>query len=459
MRSLVFAAILMTTGCGGSSGEAPVAQSSQSSKPKVAASMEIIPVSTDVTVSSLTSITDNFNTQDGLITASWGIPPSMGSDPSGAFRMICGAGQVAYDDPIVYPGQPGKAHLHQFYGNLAAGANSTYTSLRTTGNSTCGDPSNPAAVNRSGYWMPAMLDGAGNVVKPEYVAIYYKRLPASDPRCTRSNPGAEGDCVGIPTGLRFITGYNMATGTQDAHPFFYCQNSDNGTIKAVSSTLHDNISQVIADCPVGARLTLNISAPDCWDGKNLDTADHRSHVAFGSYVWDAAKAQSYYRCDDAHPYVMPQLAIIAFYTVDANFAANKWHLSSDEMVPGALPGTTFHADYWEAWSPTVRDTWLASCINGHLNCAGGDLGNGTAIKGMTVPSTQSQLIALSTITGATTATATGGTTATTGGTTTTTTGGTTTTTTGGTTASTGGTTTSTGGTTATCKGRAKKCSA
>jgi hypothetical protein len=57
------------------------------------------------------------------------------------------------------------------------------------------------------------------------------------------------------------------------------------------------------------------------------------------------------------------------------------------MVPGAAPGTTFHADYWEAWSPTVRLTWEANCIDGHLNCAGGDLGNGTVIKGMTVPNT------------------------------------------------------------------------
>ena len=446
----MLAAILVTTGCGGSSSESPAAQP-QSSKAMAVSAMEVsaLPVSTSIAVSSVTDIADNFNTQDGLITASWGIPPSMGSDPMGAFRMICGAGQVAYDDPIAYPGQPGKSHLHQFYGNLSANANSTFTTLRTTGSSTCGDPNNPAAVNRSGYWMPAMLDGAGNVVKPEYVAIYYKRLPASDPKCTRSNPGAVGDCVGIPTGLRFITGYNMATGTQDAHPFFYCQDSDDGTVKAVSSALRDNISQVISSCPIGARLTLNISAPDCWDGKNLDTADHRSHVAFGSYVWDATRNQSYYRCDDAHPYVMPQLAIMAFYTVDANFAANKWHLSSDEMVPGAAPGTTFHADYLEGWSSTVRDTWLTNCINGHLNCAGGDLGNGTAIKGMTVPSTRSQLIALSTIPTAGGSTSTD-TTSGTGGTTTGT---------GGTTTGTGGTTTGTGTTTTTCKGKGRKCSA
>jgi hypothetical protein len=37
-------------------------------------------------------------------------------------------------------------------------------------------------------------------------------------------------------------------------------------------------------------------------------------------------------------------------------------------------------DYWEAWSPTVKATWHRTCINQHLSCAGGDLGDGTQIK-------------------------------------------------------------------------------
>jgi hypothetical protein len=180
------------------------------------------------------------------------------------------------------------------------------------------------------------------------------------------------------------------------------------------------------------------------------------------------------------------MSLMAFYVVDANFEAGNWRLSSDAMVPGAVPGSTFHADYFEAWSPTVRDTWLQYCTNGHLQCAGGDLGNGTRIKGMVVPNT-SGLVALNSIpttgssatadTTTTTVTTTtmtvpivmsptpvttGTTTGTTnGGTTTgTTTGGTTTGTTGGTTTGTSGGTTSTGGSSgATCKGKGKKCTA
>jgi hypothetical protein len=311
----------------------------------------------------------------------------MGIDPVGAFRMICGAGQLSYDDPLVYPGQPGKSHLHQFYGNLAADASSTYASLRGSGASTCGDPNSAEAVNRSGYWMPAMLDGAGNVVKPMYVAIYYKRIPASDPRChPETNPDtAIGICVGIPTGLRFITGYNFLGGKNDASALFYCQDSE--TAKALDGSLKSDMAQVVPLCPVGARLTLNIDGPDCWDGKNLDSPDHRTHVSHSVYFTNA-NGVSVEKCDAAHPYHMPKVSIIALYAVDSNFAAGKWHLSSDEMLPGAPAGTSFHADYWEAWSPTIRDGWQKNCIDAHLSCQGGELGDGTQIKGMTIPNTQ-----------------------------------------------------------------------
>ena len=123
------------------------------------------------------AIASNFDPNTELVNAA--VPPSSAPDPEGAFRFICNPGQLLRDDPIVYPGQAGKSHLHQFYGNTTANANSTYDSLRTTGQSTCMSP-----LNRSAYWMPAMLDGAGNAVRPDSVAIYYKRLPKSDPKCS-----------------------------------------------------------------------------------------------------------------------------------------------------------------------------------------------------------------------------------------------------------------------------------
>src|SRR4051794_28002277 len=172
------------------------------------------------------------------------IPKSAAPDVLGAFRFICTAGQVLADDPIVYPGQPGKSHLHQFYGNESADATSSYASLRTRGQSTCNN--GPFAANRSAYWMPAMLNASGEVVKPKFVAIYYKRRPASDPKCSTSSgdPRAEGNCVTIPNGLKFIFGYDMLTGKRPTGSLWYnCQGPS-----AVAGH-YPNLNAVLEKCP------------------------------------------------------------------------------------------------------------------------------------------------------------------------------------------------------------------
>ena len=35
------------------------------------------------------------------------------------FRLTCGPSHMAMDDPIVYPGQPGRSHHHTFVGNVS----------------------------------------------------------------------------------------------------------------------------------------------------------------------------------------------------------------------------------------------------------------------------------------------------------------------------------------------------
>ena len=65
---------------------------------------------------------------------------------------------MAFDDPIVAPGGPGASHPHVFFGNTAIDAYSTITSIQTTGNSTCAG----GIANRSGYWVPAIVDTRDN---------------------------------------------------------------------------------------------------------------------------------------------------------------------------------------------------------------------------------------------------------------------------------------------------------
>jgi hypothetical protein len=318
-------------------------------------------------------IVSNFDTA-ALTIPAWetgvrgGIPPSSAPDVLGAFRFICAAGHLSYDDPIVFPRQPGKSHLHQFFGNSSVRADSTYESLRSAGASTCMNP-----LNRSGYWIPAMLTGKGKVVRPDFISIYYKRLPESSPSCAIQGTR----CVELPRGLRFVFGYNMLnpkaspTGTG----YYNCQG------RGVTQGHYPSIIEAAQHCPTGAQLGLVIHAPDCWDGAHLDSPDHRSHMAYAF----RQPGVGILKCPADHPLVVPTFTLSAWYTTDASLDMTgkpSWHLSSDEMVDGMTmtPGTTMHADWFGAWDDRIMAVWMANCINKMLNCSGGDLGNGMQLR-------------------------------------------------------------------------------
>ncbi len=331
------------------------------------------------TFAGLASIPSEFDVDSGLAPA-WGtgaIPASAAPDVVGAFRFICGAGHLLYDDPIMYPCQPGKSHLHQFYGNTGANAYSTFDSLRTTGKSTCANGDHP--VNRSAYWTPAMLDGKENVVQPDWEAVYYKRRPLSDPKCSRTSgdPQAQGDCVPVPNGIQFIFGFDptKSTAAKTGDGYFNCDGP------GATQGHYPDIPTAKPFCPVGSQLLAVIDAPSCWDGKNLDTPDHRSHVSYPTYGdW------GYLKCDAAHPFVLPTFHLAIAYSVKAGDDLSLWTLSSDMLAPDKPHGYTLHGDYKEAWDNDVKTMWTKGCVDGLLNCSGGDLGNGRQIIGASQPS-------------------------------------------------------------------------
>jgi len=322
-----------------------------------------------------TLVPSNFDINTTLMSAA--LPASGLPDIVGAFRFICGAGQLTYDDPIMYPGQPGKSHLHQYYGNTTANANSTYSSLRLAGDSTCNWMGNGTASNRSAYWMPAMLDGKGNVVRPDYVSIYYKQRPQSDPTVTDpTNAKYLGKAVPLPNGLRYIFGWDPTGINQikTGGAWFNCQGS------TAKPGHYLTLSTALANCPAGNQVGAVIEAPECWDGKRLDSPDHRSHVAYATYgTW------GYLKCPSTHPYNIPTFTMGAWYSVEREDDPTRWVLSSDHMAPGQPSGYTFHADWFGAWDNTVQSVWWNNCINKLLSCNSGNLGNGSQLKGAAQP--------------------------------------------------------------------------
>lgn len=298
------------------------------------------------TQGALPNVASGVSVADWVHSPNWLEPlPPTGDYP--AFRTFCEFSHLEWDDPIVYPGQEDAAHLHAFFGNTAINENSTYQSLRSTGNSTCeGGP-----LNRTGYWMPAMFDGNNNVVIPDDIELYYKAE-------NLQNPGYSITQVQeFPNGLVMIAG---AGGTGQSSWGWNCDGGSN--------------SSTIPNCNGAGRLEAWVRFPYCWDGVNLDSPDHRSHMAFGvNNTWGP--------CPSSHPVHVPEITEKFHWYNTGDSSA--WYISSDRAGRASNPapdGSTLHADWFGAWEDSVEATWVDRCLRRGHSVSLGNLCNGTMLK-------------------------------------------------------------------------------
>jgi hypothetical protein len=263
----------------------------------------------------------------------------------GAFRVPCGSyARVSNDDPIVFPGKPGASHLHTFVGNVAADAYSTPDSLMNKGGSTCAG----GTLNRTAYWMPSMIDTrTGQPILPTSTNFYYKQGYLS--------VKAE-DIQPFPKGLRMIAGDSSATKPINSLSRFACD------------TTHSGWQLSIPPCPAGGDLIVNVTFPQCWDGKNLDSPDHKSHMAYGI----AGKG-----CPADHPVPLPEISQNVHYTPSESYGTATWRLSSDKYIGPA--GYSLHADWYGAWDPATMKTFIDHCIRQKMDCHDDLLGDGSTL--------------------------------------------------------------------------------
>ncbi len=254
------------------------------------------------------------------------------------------------DDPIVFPGQPGASHLHMFFGNALVNASTTADNIRTN----CSSASAGGTANCTGYWVPALLDALGAVLLPDKSfepAVYYK-AGYNIPDPTQISV--------VPAGLRMIAGDKNATPSSpqtDQHTQFWCY--------ANPGDQQDHI----VDCPQGSILEMSIMFPRCWDGQNLDSSDHKSHMAYANNG-----------CPTTHPVILPDISLHFRFPVNSARGTAGWRLSSD-MYDGSLQGGySLHADWFNGWDPTVMERWVKNCDRAQVDCGVDLLGDGTQLS-------------------------------------------------------------------------------
>ena len=224
-----------------------------------------------------------------------------------------------------------------FFGNTTVHAGTTTERLVNSGGGTC----NGFELNRSGYWTPALLDGKGNAIVPEMIILYYKtKQPQKVER--------------MPQGLKMVAG-NTSAESFATSQFLHWACGDSGKSYRVGNR--------IPDCG-GDTINATIVFPQCWDGRNLDSSDHRSHMAMVSPHAD---------CPSSHPVRLPQISILLYFPGASSVAG--WHLSSDRTGGfNTGPGATLHADWWGGWNDEAMDLWIDGCMKAARNCSFGQTG-------------------------------------------------------------------------------------
>lgn len=241
-----------------------------------------------------------------------------GSTPQ--FLVECLFSHSASDDPIVYPGQPGKSHLHEFFGNTDVDAYTTVQSL-AGGETTCDQP-----LDKAAYWAPALLrDGqALNAVKS---TAYYR--PGEGVPARSVQP--------FPAGMVMIAGNSGATGEQPLS--IVAWGCGAGIERAVLPPV----------CAEGRDLRLMVTFPDCWDGTNLDSPNHHAHVAYSAGGV----------CPDGFAVSIPQLQFSVEYPVSG---------STDGLALASGGLTTGHADFMNGWDQAKLTSEVELCLHREVVC-------------------------------------------------------------------------------------------
>ena len=236
------------------------------------------------------------------------------------FIENCRFSHQAPDDPIVFPGKPGASHQHTFVGNRTTSAFSDFGSLRS-GSTTC-----MRAADTAAYWVPTLYEGTTPIF-PRGATIYYRR-------------GTLSGVSPFPNNLRVIAGDAAATSPQGKRVTFWSCGVVGGAGR----------SETVPTCPDtrGSFLRLHIRFPECWDGSRLDSADHKSHMAY------AMRAG----CPSTHPVEVPQITQIYRYPTRGG---EGFSLASGGQYSA-------HADFVNAWRPGALRKLVDDCLNALVHC-------------------------------------------------------------------------------------------
>merc|ERR1712230_255891 len=277
--------------------------------------------------------------------------------PASAFwRMGC-PGRLTLEriDPLFAPGSV-SGHVHTVSGGSGIGFDTDFDQLRSSACSSC-----PIKQDMSAYWTPKLYymsdaegssfedvpqsgEGGGNTGG---MTVYYLQRGEDLNNITA-----------FPEGFRMFAGDPGQRSKTDKYEApgeavsFVCLDY------AAGSSRHLSIPN--KRCPQGLRA--QVFFPACWDGVNVDSPDHKSHMSYPIGNYDNGP------CPSSHPVRLISIFYEVIYSVDG-FDNRWWDENQHPFVfaQGDRTGFGFHGDFINGWDVDVLQKATDECTSNSGN--------------------------------------------------------------------------------------------
>lgn len=268
-------------------------------------------------------------------------------------------------DPIISPNVIGSNHVHTVHGGQNFYANQTGDTLTASKCTSC-----EVTNDNSNYWFPKLYfhsptDGQFYAVPNGGLLVYYQ--DRGNYAVVNGGPGL----YAFPDGFRMISG-NPILRSMDADAL--TDNSQYGLSRRATffSCLRyvDNVSGYdgygfpTSNCEAG--LNHRIHMPACWDGVNIDSPSHTTHVAYLSELDNGT-------CPPGYPKGFMKLFFEVTWDINSFVTSGQWNPATSTfpfvLATGDPTGFSWHGDFFNGWKSPDLQNAINTC-NDYSNATG-----------------------------------------------------------------------------------------
>ncbi|TLS20974.1 uncharacterized protein PpBr36_10761 [Pyricularia pennisetigena] len=263
-------------------------------------------------------------------------------------RFGCSQLTVQRLDPLVNPGETPSTHLHQIIGgnSFRPSMDPSTHDMATLSNCT----SCQFTQDFSNYWTAVLYFRARNGT--------FKRVPQLAQTGMEGTDGGmvvyymsdalfdmeqRSNVTAFKPGFRMLVGEVGYRDRDQARGFrqltYTCMESQ---MSRAPETVH------FPEAPCRLGIMANHRFPTCWDGVNVDSPNHRDHVAYPEH----GTFESGGRCPDSHPVRIPQILLETVWDTRQFRDLDEWPEDGSQPFvwsSGDATGFSHHADYLFGW--------------------------------------------------------------------------------------------------------------